>query len=235
MTHISNSFQAASRGWFEDEDAFDARLKAIRANFTSKLKQSSKGGKKSYAGAASVSITGNTTAGVRKDKWVTPVSDKKNAWGGTGPNKKKNKTQGSGVFAAMMAKGGSDSDDDDDEDDAATNDHDSDDSEVEEEKKSPATTKKSAPSSETANNNTEKKSGGKKKNKKNKGKKKPVADMSEDELLALGAAENKAAAKKAKEEQISHPAIDFVSQIMSIILALIAWIVSMFVGKKKKS
>jgi len=64
--------QEASRGWFEDVDAFEARLKAIRLNFTAKLNQKSKASgnssKKtptSYA-SATAGNSGNAT------KWVTP-------------------------------------------------------------------------------------------------------------------------------------------------------------------
>lgn len=86
-----------SRGWFEDDDAFQARIDASRAA-AAKLKAPAKkavgkpAGTKSSAGAYKV---------------VMPGAAKTGAWGKP-PVKKSTASKGGGVFAAMMADSDSD-------------------------------------------------------------------------------------------------------------------------------
>lgn len=222
-------YEEASRGWFENDDAFDARVRMIRAHFLSKLK-TNKGGKKatgSYASAlaggpapsvarkTAGSSGGNNFAGSFGGGNVVPSA--KNAWG----NKKKNKTKGTGggLFSAMMAD--DDSDDSDEEpqreaqrdtfyDNVDTNTHRKQpaaptapptrqDDSSDEEDDVAPTPSNQQNESNNTPSNAPSKKKGKKKKKKGKGKKKDEADMSEDELLNSAAAANRAA-KEAEEE-----------------------------------
>ncbi|CAB9500640.1 expressed unknown protein [Seminavis robusta] len=234
----------ASRGWFEDDAAFDARVKAIRAHFMAKLNQKPKAKKAPGSYAAAVGASSSNTGGVRQDKWVVPGQKNAGGSGGT-PNKKKGKNKGTGVFAAMMAKEAGKSDDDSDQDEE---------SDWEEQQPQPATVPKptSAPEKQADtkddNNNSNPQSntaggGGGKKKKKNKKKskggnkkKRDEADMSDDELLESTAAANAAAQKANEEEQeVSHPAIAFIKNyLIPFILGFMAFIVSLFFGKPKQ-
>ena len=90
------ALEEASRGWFEDDDAFAARvLEAKRAFQATQSKKTKKTAGKFVTPSA--------------NKFVTPGSMKKGAWGGAA-TKKKPKPKGGGVFAAMMMDSDSDSD-----------------------------------------------------------------------------------------------------------------------------
>jgi len=246
-------YEEASRGWFENDDAFDARVRAIRAYFTAKLKPKGKKATGSYAaalgGGAAPSLARKGPAPVGNN-FSTPSA--KNAWGNSGAGKKKKtKTKGSGVFAAMMANDDSDSDDQPERDTfyekvdtnvhrkqpaAATppKRHDASSDEDDDDDITPTSSDQQNATSTPSNTPSKKK--GKKKKKKSKGKKKDEANMSEDELLNSAAAANKAA-KDAEEEgqEVSHPAIVFLKNyLIPFILGFIAFIVSLFFGKPKQ-
>jgi hypothetical protein len=88
----------ASRGWFEDDDVFKARLAASRSNFAEKQKSTSKKTPSSGSGYKATPVSA---------KWVTPgTQPKKSAWGK--PATKKKPAGGGSVFAAMMADSDSD-------------------------------------------------------------------------------------------------------------------------------
>jgi hypothetical protein len=91
----------SSRGWFEDDEAFEVRVAASRAAAAAKAKQ--KSGKKSVS-------TGTGYKATSASKWVVPGAQKKT--GGTGawgkPAAKKKPAKGGNVFAAMMMDSDSD-------------------------------------------------------------------------------------------------------------------------------
>lgn len=90
----------ASREWFEDDDAFEARLKVSRAAAQAKeKKKKSQGGSGGGVGYKARPVS----------SWVTPGANKKKA--STKPAAKK-KPSGGSVFAAMMMDSDSDSDSD---------------------------------------------------------------------------------------------------------------------------
>mmetsp|Transcript_10020 Transcript_10020/g.14156 ORF Transcript_10020/g.14156 Transcript_10020/m.14156 type:complete len:453 (+) Transcript_10020:28-1386(+) len=90
-----------SRGWFEDDDAFAARVQVSRATFDAKDKQ--KGGKKKPTGATG-SAAGSGFRTVSASSWVTPGARKPAARSTT----KKKKPAGGNVFGAMMMDSDSD-------------------------------------------------------------------------------------------------------------------------------
>ena len=99
------ALEEASRGWFEDDDAFAARvLEAKRAFQATQSKKTKK-----TAGGAPAKKTAGKFVTPSANKFVTPGSMKKGAWGGAA-TKKKPKPKGGGVFAAMMMDSDSDSD-----------------------------------------------------------------------------------------------------------------------------
>jgi len=86
-----------SRDWFEEDDAFQARVDASRAA-AAKIKPAKK---------ATVNSTGTkSTQGA--SKWVTPGVAKGGVWGKPATTKKSANAKGGGVFAAMMADSDSD-------------------------------------------------------------------------------------------------------------------------------
>jgi len=90
----------SSRGWFEDDEAFSARIDASRAAARAMDKKKSSGKKSSSSGGGGGS--GFKTKPI--NSWVTPGVKKK------APTKKAAKPSGGGVFAAMMIDSDSDSD-----------------------------------------------------------------------------------------------------------------------------
>jgi hypothetical protein len=231
--------QEASRGWFEDDASFDARVKAIRATFTAKLHQKPKA--KKAPGSYAAAVTSNITAAGRIDKWAIPgqhQGSKNNAWGAAAGSKKA-KAKNSDVFSLMMAK----SEEEEEEEDKVENE----DSDWELEPISSSSSKQAPkPGQQHAktdipqnNNDTTNTAKSKKKSKKSKGgkkKQKDEADMSEDEILETALAAN-AAARKAKEDkqEVLHPAIAFIQNyLIPFVLGFIAFLVSLFFGKPKQ-
>lgn len=211
-----------SRGWFEEDDAFDTRVQANRDAFASTVQQKRKktsGG--SYASAAG--------AGSKKtvNKWVLPGDMKKGAWGKSGPAKKKNKKQGGAVFSAMMM----DSDDDDEDDNEPT--------EGERVTSRVASTKGEP---ETKNEQANTKSaggGGGGKNKKKKNKKKGKG-QSEDAALDAAVAQQNAAVLKRKEaeatkRELANPAVNFLfDYVVPTLSAILTWFATLILGKPKR-
>lgn len=100
MDSYASTWKEASRGWFEDDDAFEARLAASQSAFTAKEKQKSTSKKPASSG-------GGYKATPVAAKWVTPgAQPKKSAWGK--PDAKKKPASGGSVFAAMMVDSDSD-------------------------------------------------------------------------------------------------------------------------------
>ena len=252
----------ASRGWFEDDDAFEARLKAIRETFTAKLKTKPKPpasyaaavtsatsasaairkgapipspAKSARSGLSMANVPVGSAAPVSGSKWVTPGQDtKKNAWG-VADKKKKKKNKGSGVFAAMMANDDSESDF---EDGGEYDSEDDQDNTLAARNLAGAGEDDDSPTDMNENDSSSpaKKKKGKKKKSKGGGKKKNEANMTEDELLNASVAANRAA-EKAKEEaqEVSHPAIAFLKNyLIPFVLGFIAFIFSLFFGKPKQ-
>lgn len=96
--------QEASRGWFEDDEAFEARVAASQAAFAAKAK--TKSSKKSSSGGTGYKAVTTSSA----NKWVLPgAQNKMGAWGSkTTTTKKKTSARGGNVFAAMMDDSDSD-------------------------------------------------------------------------------------------------------------------------------
>jgi hypothetical protein len=207
--------EEASRGWFEDDDAFEKRVELSRAAFAAT--QKSKATKKSYSGAAGAGKT------IPSSKWVLPGDVKKaQAWGSSNQGKKKQKKTGGDVFAAMMIE--SDSDDDEAEDDFPP--------------PSRAVPEPAVEKSETA----VKASGGgatKKKNKKSKNKKKnSSAGASEEDALnqVLAAKKKKEDVAAAAKQEVANPYLDFVTAVLlPSITGILAWFVTLMFGKPKSS
>jgi plasmid maintenance system killer protein len=103
--------EEASYGWFEEEDAFEARLQRSRDKFNNKFGKKSGGGKASSSSAKKT--TGKTGAG-NVNKWVLPGQKKQggSAWGTSGGKKNTSKNKGGSVFSAMMMDSDSSSDED---------------------------------------------------------------------------------------------------------------------------
>lgn len=94
--------EEASRGWFEDNEAFEVRVAASRAASAAKAKQ--KSGKKSASAGTGYKATS-------ANKWVLPGAQSKKgagAWGSKPAAKKKSSAKGGSVFAAMMMDSDSD-------------------------------------------------------------------------------------------------------------------------------
>lgn len=90
-------YQMSSRGWFESDEDFEARLKAARAAWEAKVKASKKKKPAAKAPGGGGSSLPSTT------KWVTPASTKKPV-----AKSKPKPARGGGVFAAMMMDSDSD-------------------------------------------------------------------------------------------------------------------------------
>ena len=119
--------EEASYGWFEEEDAFEARLQRSRDKFNAKFGKKGGGGKSSSSSSTKRSTAGRSGGGNNNvNKWILPgQKQQNNAWGTSG-GKKKGGKGGGAVFAAMMMDSDSSSseeeeDDDNDESFAKTN------------------------------------------------------------------------------------------------------------------
>lgn len=105
--------EAASCGWFEEEEVFAMRVQASRDRFESMIAaRSAKKGGGAKSGARSIgSSAGGST------KWILPGQGRSkgtnNAWG-VGSTKKKS-TKGGAVFSAMMMDSSSEEEESDDE------------------------------------------------------------------------------------------------------------------------
>lgn len=93
--------EEASYGWFEEEDAFEARLQKSREKFNAKFGKKNGGGN---ASAKKTSAAGKTGGGGGNsvNKWVLPGQKQQSssAWGTSAGKKKGGK--GGAVFSAMM-------------------------------------------------------------------------------------------------------------------------------------
>lgn len=91
--YLISASQESSRGWFESDEAFQARVEASRAEWEAKNKKATKK-KPAGAGGSGKSALPATT------KWVTPGARTGGAW--SKPAAKKKAPSAGGVFAAMM-------------------------------------------------------------------------------------------------------------------------------------
>lgn len=105
--------ELASCGWFEDEDAFEERLRRSRDKFQSKFSRSKRGnaGAKSAGGSKLAGGSGANAV----NKWILPGEKPKNAWGSSASGKGKLKGKGGAVFTAMMMDSSSDEESESDE------------------------------------------------------------------------------------------------------------------------
>ena len=104
--------EEASCGWFEEDDAFEARLQRSRDKFNAKFVKKGGGGGKTSSSSAKKG-TGKTGSG-NVNKWVLPGQKKQGggAWGASGGKKNTSKNKGGSVFSAMMMDSDSSSDED---------------------------------------------------------------------------------------------------------------------------
>ncbi|KAL9187039.1 hypothetical protein ACHAXT_010759 [Thalassiosira profunda] len=105
-----SQLEEASCGWFEEEDAFQARVQKSRDRFEAKHSGSKRGGKGGTRPAGNAASAGK---GAGSAKWILPGEKPKNAWGSAG--KKKSKAKGGAVFTAMMMDSSSDEEESEDE------------------------------------------------------------------------------------------------------------------------
>jgi len=91
------SFQTSSRGWFETDEAFEARVKASESAWNARRKQAKKKTSKPSTGAAPARQPSAA------NKWVTPSAAKPKV-----APKAAKPSRGGGVFAAMMMDSDSD-------------------------------------------------------------------------------------------------------------------------------
>ena len=94
-----NDLEEASRGWFEDDDAFQERLEKSRSRA-----QQTKG--KSMMRASASNKEGGSGSSI-VNKWILPGEKPKSQWGATS-GKSKVKGKGGAVFTAMMLDSSSD-------------------------------------------------------------------------------------------------------------------------------
>ena len=248
--------QHASRGWFEDDDFFEARVKSIRETFTAKLKTKPQRSPGSYAAAVTSATTASSairrgapipssSKGVRGSPSISVVGTssatsntptKSSNWVTPGQDNRKNawgtadkKKKKKNKGSGVFAAMMANDDSDSDVDDDNDVEHDSDD---EQEATATTPTKGAATtaddSSPAADNSSKKKKGKKKKSKGGGKKKKDEANMTEDELLNASVAANKALEKEKEEsEEVSHPAIAFLKNyLIPFILGFITFIFS---------
>ena len=215
-----------SRGWFEDEDAFQARVAASRAVFAATHKPKAK---KIASSPYSTNSSAAKTA-VAANKWVLPGDSKNKGVGaiGTGTsNKKKGKSKGGAVFSAMMIDDDDDDDDDDDADVPAAS--------YQRTTNRAKAVEATIPEASAAT--TKSSSAGTKKNKKGK---KKANQQSEDDALDQAFSQQQAAkARKEEDEahakQVTHPAIAIVrNYVVPVLAAILTWLVTLVLGKPKK-
>lgn len=254
-----HDLELASRGWLEDDDIFESRLKASRKQFQSQFgigsgggaggsKRAAIGGSGSgggkASGGASSAISAKTKVRVPISKWVTPTETKQSAQA-----KKKARLQKGDVFGAMMAADDDDSssDDDDGEDD--------DGGDEEEEEQGPGDKKEQghAKNEGPVAISNEAKSGGKakKKNKKKKGSSGGVKTIEDEAITERPSQEvsNKNKTKATKASSSSSKAENKADSNSTVVLATlhsmlfdylvpfflaaIAWLVGLLFGKPK--
>lgn len=97
-----NDLEEGSRGWFEDDDAFQERLEKSRSRA-----QQTKG--KSMMRATASNKEGGSGSSI-VNKWILPGEKPKSQWGS---GKSKVKGKGGAVFTAMMLDSSSDEEEDD--------------------------------------------------------------------------------------------------------------------------
>jgi hypothetical protein len=93
--------EQASRGWFESEEIFQARVRSCQENF-----QKSVMATKTKKSTTTTTAAKPTSALPSTTKWVTPGAKKQTAW--SKPNKSTTNTGSGGLFAAMMNDSDSD-------------------------------------------------------------------------------------------------------------------------------
>jgi hypothetical protein len=202
------SLEEASRGWFEDDDAFESRVQASRKAISATAR------KKAPSNVATVG-SDSTKAKVSANKWVTPGEGK--GWSKSGA-KKKSKVRGGGVFSAMVIDSDDDDDDDDDDHDEEEK-GDNDDKDDNNDNGDKGEDDSAAPAETTASST-------KKKSKKKK-KKQKSAQETEDEVTA-NQQENRAGTALAQANTVLQ------AYILPIVVAFLGWFVALLFGKPKK-
>lgn len=198
--------QESSRGWFEDDDVFDARVQACLQTLARQHGSIKRSGKSSRTGATT--ITASTKTRVSANKWVTPGSQ---GFGGAkGAGKKSRLKQGGSLFGAMMMDDSSSDEEEDEENDE---------DELEE-------------LNETSTNDEP--SGApipSKKKKRSKRKKKKAASVSQTDETITTASTN---AQEDQVSVISQLGTFLQSYLLPLIVGLLSWLFSLVFGRKKK-
>jgi len=207
----------ASRGWFEDDDAFTLRVAACRNEYQTKFSPAAKKMTKQVAGTSAGAAAARRGGGNAVNKWVTPGEGRSGY--AAKSMKKKSKLVKSDLFGAMMAESSS---------------------EEEETESVPATAKPKSdeiaePGASVAVTTNTTTTTMKKAKKKKKGKK--PTTLSDDDLLAATVRENEACKEKedeAEQTALLRVVIFFQTCIVPLLVAFLGWIVGLLFGKGKK-
>ena len=207
--------EEASRGWFEDDDTFEARVMACRDVFEKRRKRKAA---KRASGASSGAGDGKGRSG-HVNKWVLPGEASKGKRSKYRPKKKK--VVGGSLFAAMMESDSSEDDSDDEEEDDnisellnAEDDIDSDDLPHQED----TLYVEKAASPKT-----------KKKKKKKKKKNSKQQDLSSDTVIAASREiEGSGTVEVQKEKESDNDSLQM--QILKFLLAFLYWSLTAIVG-----
>lgn len=211
------SLEANSRGWFEEDDVFEARVQASRTALESRYKLgNSSGGSNKKAVKGSVSGTSGGGGGKAEGaiKWVTPSERFSKHGKSSGNQKKKKNSKGEGLFQSVVMDSSSDEDEDENRNEATK-----------------ATNHPSAPLDAKAG-----KAPGKAKKKKSK-KKKSNTKMDDDEtVLTEALARTQQASVEDKQAQTALGQLFGILQdyILPFLSAVIAWLIGLIFGKPKK-
>ena len=221
-------WQDASRGWFEEDNIFEARIKASQQGlekFRSSANKSSSGSTKASGNSSADAKLKSTGKGGAGSKWILP-SDQKG-----GKKKKGSRSSGPGVFDAMRLRQGDDS---------------SSESSSEEEEEEEASTRKATnpptqspklkDSSKAASGGGNQTKSKKSKKKKKKGAAKADTDASDDALLESTSRQVAAANPKEETNDITvfGQCWRFLqAYVFPLFLALLTWFAGLFFGKPK--
>eukprot|EP00980_Cylindrotheca_fusiformis_P005992 scaffold1284_cov108-Cylindrotheca_fusiformis.AAC.6 len=220
--------EQASRGWLEDDEVFEMRLKQCRSELDKKYSnKNNKSNSNKKGGNKEASIGASTKTRVPITKWVTP-----GVTSGQGmSSKKKNKMKKGDLFGAMMAASSSEEEDDEEET------HNSEEEEEKEDDKnvSASTSQKGISAGTTTKNDDEQQSSKKKRNKK----KKKGKGIKTNANSVTGGEEETETTTAVQASSSTSESISVPMAILSIILSILTWIVSSIFGgggknKKKK-
>jgi hypothetical protein len=233
-----NDLEEGSRGWFEEDDAFQERLKKSRLRA-----QQTKG--KSIMRATASNKEGGSSASSIVNKWILPGEKPKGQWGATS-GKSKVKGKGGAVFTAMMLDSSSDEEEEEEEEDDDQPDRKESDDDLLKKKEHIAATNilVSKTVTESSGTTTDKKlepqAAKKKKKKKSKSKTEDHETATDETMMVVTTAVATAVSTKDHDvsSSVSSSLLEFWTTlllpiIMAVITLLLSPVISMFNGKGK--